>query len=214
MGPHPRLLLPALLLTACATAATPGPSVRPRSEVDLRERTIEYEVRGATSEALGAALDAAAPRVEGRRFRGVTRWNARWRFRTTPSGFSCEITDVEVRLTVTTTVPRWDPPAGAEPGLAGRWADYRKALDRHEAGHRDLAVRAANDVARTLGGVRTGCAVAAEEANARADWIVERYRDLNRRYDVETGHGRTQGASWPGPEVGSGGAVHAGSPER
>lgn len=212
-----RLLPLVVFAGACASAGAPAASpewtANPRYGVDLRERTVEYEVTGRTLDEVTAALDEAAPRIDGRRFRGATRWNARWSFRSRPAGLACVVEDVAVTLAVTTTVPRWDPTGDPEPGLAERWAAYRAALDRHEAGHRDLAVEAANEVERTLRGVRAPCGALAEEADARARWIVERYRVRNRRYDRETGHGRTQGATWP-PTEGEGGAVHAGSPER
>lgn len=209
----PPLVTALALVAACvSTPASTGPVV-PDPDIQVRERTIHYHVAGATVEELAASLDASALRVDGRPFRGTTDWNVHWRFRYGPDGTGCRVTDVDVDLRVTTTVPRWDPPAEAERDLALRWAAYREALDAHEAGHRDLAVAAANEVRRTLAGLRTAsCAGMSEEANARGRWVVERYRAEQRRYDRETGHGRTQGASWP-PELDGGGAVHAGSPE-
>lgn len=211
-----RPLAPGLLAFACATAGAGGGSagadpaaptagppptpVRavPAPGVRLQEATVLYAVRGRTVAELAAALDAGAPRIDGRLFRGTTDWNVRWRFRWEPVAGGCRLTDVDVRLDVTTTLPRWDPPDDPDPGVPGLWTRYRTALADHEATHRDLAVEAANRVAWTLGGLRAAtCAEIEDAANARARTVVGRYRDLNRRFDRETDHGRTRGAAWP-----------------
>lgn len=87
-------------------------------------------------------------------------------------------------------------------------------VDVHESDHHDLAVAVAIEVSDALRGVRArSCDVLVDDADARGHEVVERYRDAQRRYDRETGHGRNQGAGWP-PDPAGGGAIHAGSPER
>ncbi|MDX1660838.1 MAG: DUF922 domain-containing protein [Gemmatimonadota bacterium] len=182
--------------------------------MDVRHRTVLYEVAGSSVEEISASLDRAAPRIEGGRFRGTTEWNVQWRFGYAPAGSGCSITELDVDLHVTTTVPRWSPPPDATRELVALWRSYRSALDAHEAGHRAFAVEAANEVARTLRGLRSAsCVALPEEANARGHAVVERFRRAQRRYDRRTGHGRTQGAGWPPDDLGAGGAIHAGSPD-
>lgn len=173
-------------------SAVPDPAIR------VRERVVHYEVEGGTVEEIRRSLDRGARRTEEGRFRGTTQWNVRWRYRYEPRGGSCVVADVDVWLEVTTTLPRWRGSARAGPEVVRWWAAYTASLEAHEAGHRDYAVGAANEVLRAVRNLRTStCAHMPDEANARARWIVERYRELNRRYDAETRHGRTQGAGWP-----------------
>jgi predicted secreted Zn-dependent protease len=137
------------------------------------------------------------PEEDGRRFHGHTAWNINWRYTSQPWGNACGATRVEVTAVIVITLPRWDPPPQAPDELRHRWDVYLTALREHEEGHRDLAVAAARRVHSRLSGFRTGdCRTFSREANAEGRYILDRLRADNRRYDEETGHGRTQGAVW------------------
>ncbi|HUP19630.1 MAG TPA: DUF922 domain-containing protein [Gemmatimonadota bacterium] len=183
-----------------------GGGVVPDPAIHVRERVVHSDVEGATVEELARALDRSGPRIPEGRFRGLTRWNVSWRYRYTRRGGACAIVDADVRLEVTTTLPRWRRAADAGLELERKWRDYLAALEGHEAGHRNYAVRAANEMLTTLRDLRTAsCGHIEDEANARGRWILERFRALNREYDRETRHGRTQGATWPPAERVEGG---------
>ncbi len=209
----PLRLLPALFAVACVARAT-GSSADPALDADvaLRERTVEYPVEGRTDAELARALDASAPRIDGRRFRGTTDWRVRWSYRYAPDRGGCAMTAVRVELDLTTTLPRWEAPPDPDPALAQRWSLYRQALAGHEAGHRAYAIRAASEVAEELRGLRARhCGGMTAAANALGRTIVARWRGENLRYDRDTAHGRTQGAGWPPGDAGAGGAS-GGSP--
>lgn len=192
-------LLVAVPAAGCAPAAgfedvaTGDPGLR------LRERTVLYDVDGATAADLARSLDARGPRIDGERFRGATRWSLKWSYRYGPGGAECAPEDVVVLLDVTTTLPRWRRPADVDPALVDLWREWRGGLVDHEAGHRAMALEAAAEVLRALRGERAAsCDELPEAVDAAGRAIVSRYRELHRRYDEATAHGVAPGAAgWP-----------------
>jgi predicted secreted Zn-dependent protease len=158
-----------------------------------------YEIRGSTAEELHGEMQRLGPLgEEGRRFHGWTAWTINWRYVSQPSGSACRATRVEVTAEITLTLPRWRAPPDAPESLRRQWDAYLAALRVHEDGHRDLAVATARRVHSRLSGFRTSdCRDFNREANTEGQRILDRLRADNRRYDEETGHGRTQGAVWP-----------------
>jgi predicted secreted Zn-dependent protease len=180
-------------------AAPASPVVAPPTDASPIIRISEefYDIRGSTAEELGLEMRRLGPEEDGRRFHGHTAWNINWRYTSQPWGNACGATRVEVTAVIVITLPRWDPPPQAPDELRHRWDVYLTALREHEEGHRDLAVAAARRVHSRLSGFRTGdCRTFSREANAEGRYILDRLRADNRRYDEETGHGRTQGAVW------------------
>ncbi len=166
--------------------------------VAVHAREVYYDISGSTAEDLWKAMRALGPQSGGRRVFGYHSWNVRWNFRYAPGGGECRMKDVQVELTSTITLPRWRPPAVAPDGLVAQWDAFVAALTLHEQGHRDLSLAAAREIERALRRLRhAGCAALDAQANALANRILGQYRERDRRYDAETGSGRTQGAIWP-----------------
>ncbi len=97
-----------------------------------------------------------------------------------------------------TTLPRWTPSPEASPALRRDWTRFEAALARHEARHRQIAVAWAGRVRGSLEGLTAPTCVDAEaEARRRVDILRIEADAEHRRYDAETGHGLTEGATWP-----------------
>lgn len=157
-----------------------------------------YDIRGATAAELRRAMRESGPTSEGRRWDGNTQWNVRWRFRYEMQGGSCRMSDVTVEYTSTITMPRWNAPANAPAVLRRQWLEYERALRAHEEGHRNIGAEAAREVLRLIRTVTSPqCQSISEEANALGRRTLDTFRALQRQYDAETVHGRTQGATWP-----------------
>jgi predicted secreted Zn-dependent protease len=113
---------------------------------------------------------------------GHTGWNVSWGSR----GADCTLdTRLRVRL------PRWLPPADADPALILHWNTYAGSLARHEQGHVQLARQGFAKMQQTLQG--STCA----EADAKLNAVLNEMRQADQRYDAETNHGVTQGAKFP-----------------
>lgn len=200
--PGPTWSLPALAVAlGCAAASSgggvAGGGVTPDPAIHVRERVVHYDVQGTTVDEILESLHHGALVTPDGRFQGLTHWNVRWRYRWAPRAGGCAIVDTDVYLALTITLPRWTSSGDVAPEVERWWRRLISSLELHEAGHRDIGVRAANEVLSTLQGLRTAtCAGIRDEANARGRWALERHRRMSRDYDERTRHGRGQGVPW------------------
>lgn len=65
-------------------------------------------------------------------------------------GDRCRISQLDVRLEVTTRLPDWRPARKPSRSVRKQWAESATILTRHEAGHREHAVQAAEALRKTL----------------------------------------------------------------
>lgn len=175
-----------LLASACGAAV---------AEVPETFESKRYEVRQAPGMSLLQALNQATPiRPDGRPFHGYTDWRVHWnyRYKVQADGL-CALTTVNVRLTVTMTLPDLKQ---STPDGATQFANYYPALVEHEEGHRRVGQGAARDVATALGELPPmyGCPLLEQEIARTAGAVIERAKRENKAYDARTQHGCTQGA--------------------
>ena len=195
------MLVAAWLSAGCGVGAT-GRRVLPPLPPGVRVHATEdaYEVEGGSVAEIRRSLRTGAPTVRGRSFRGVHRWNVRWRYRYREEGTGCSLTRITIDLDSSIRLPRWNGRAKADSALVKTWDRYLAALRGHEFGHRALAYRAAREIHRELSRLRgASCPLLGARANELGRSIVKRYNDLSAQYDEETRHGATEGATWPPP---------------
>ena len=186
-------------------APAPPPAPPPRPVVQTRVATETYAVEGRTADQVLASMASGALRTEEGAYFGLTTSELSLRYRRTPAAGGCVLTDVEVDLALTITLPEWTAASGAEPGLARAWGRFRRALAGHEGRHRRIAEAGADEIARALGGLRREtCAATEAEARRRLQRAEIEITAAQRRYDAETDHGRTEGAVWPQPAASAG----------
>ena len=81
------------------------------------------------------------------------------------------------------------------------WRSFAVALGVHEAGHRDLGIRALTAVTNALQRAQhqqaTSCTQVVSDADAAAQSVLSQFYQQNARYDEATMHGATQGVLWP-----------------
>jgi predicted secreted Zn-dependent protease len=178
------------LLTTCTATIAPTPGVALTVEV------VYYDVAGASADELRAQLDLHGPTGQQDAY---TDWWVQWRYDRVQAANGCELRSLAVTLDVTFTFPRWSPPDDAAPGLRERWEDYLAALRVHEEGHKEIALRAANEIAAALSSLPASpsCAELEQAADGTGERILERYRQQELSYDRQTDHGATQGARFP-----------------
>jgi uncharacterized protein (TIGR02246 family) len=93
-------------------------------------------------------------------------------------------------------LPRWTPPADADTAVVTEWNRFIKALETHEAGHKDISARAARDIIRGVRQLSGLCSTLSIRANDVARDIVDRSVVEQREYDFTTMHGLTQGTTF------------------
>ncbi|HUQ19987.1 MAG TPA: DUF922 domain-containing protein [Gemmatimonadaceae bacterium] len=158
---------------------------------------VYYDIHGKTYPELLADLRRLGPNVDGRSFVGETRSPMRWSWRVESSAApNCSIEFVNVSVNSQITLPRWTPPADADTALVTEWNRFLKALELHEAGHKDISARAARDIIRGVRQVSGLCSTINIRANDLAREIVDRSVVEQREYDFTTRHGLTQGTAF------------------
>lgn len=197
----------AIFAAACASApraSAPRNAVLDDYPASVNGRTtvIYYDIQGRTYAELLAELRRLGPTTDGRRFFAEARSPMLWRWRIDRTGAAyCAIRDVTVSVNAQITLPRWTPPADADPALVKEWKRFIAALEQHEAGHKDISARAGRDIVRKLNSYSDICSMINTRANEIARGITDRAVLEQRQFDAATRHGLNEGALFSAPAV-------------
>lgn len=181
---------------AVPSAARP----KPGPEVKVEESVVRpYDISGATLAELNAAALRAGPvsKTSGARVWGVCTWRVTWNFTRGGGDGRCAIEKFTIEVAATIDLPRWMNRDAAAESVISRWDRFAAALRLHEDGHKDIGVRAANDLAARLRALAAekSCADLDRKVVALGDAVLAEYRLLDQAYDRSTGNGATQGAT-------------------
>lgn len=178
-----------LLLLACARPA-PAPVVTP-APPPVRDARVQWiDLQGADPiDLLEACLRDCPQEYSGATVPSRTWWSVDWHWNG-DDGVPCLVAGVSANVDIVVSLPRWSPPAEADPAVVVAWREFTAALALHEQGHVDM-VRAG---AAGLTSARRGCGEMPSYGAAilRSLWLSQV------EYDVATDHGRTQGARFWG----------------
>lgn len=197
-------LLAVILTAGCAAVGDPGHAEPPVARVVAEGLTVElresfYGVRGDTPRALNGALRVAAPRHRGRRAYGLTDWTLRWRYTAVAGPRGCRVTDPEIRLSLTTQLPRWEDRERAASSIADDWDLFMARLRDHETGHRERVIR---EAVRALEAFRElGAPTCADLRSSVRETVLraeDRMWEANRHYDRSTDYGLSQASEAAG----------------
>lgn len=187
------------LALAFALALALAPGLAP-AQVVLSETRSDYVLRGNTAAALSEQLQQrlAQRSAEGGVIsHGLTRAELEARYRLQPDAAGhCALVAIEVRLAIDTQLPVWQPAGRRDPELAPRVESMLAGLARHEAGHRNSAIAAAERIDAGLRALpqATGCDALRRAAQRLVSRALIRLRVREWNYDEATGRGRRQGA--------------------
>ncbi len=153
--------------------------------------TNYYSVTGANFREIRQSIAASRPWQDG--FDGDTRWTILWNFTSAGSPAGCSTISVSTTTKITTTMPRWTPPADVAPETKERWTRYYTNLLQHETGHARIALAAAAEVRQRLStvGTQPDCDALKFVINQRAEKVVDDYRAREKEYDRRTNHGNS-----------------------
>jgi len=177
----------------------------PAAALEVIRDNQTYLVRGDNAEEIRASLNHLGPTdpASGRHFDAYTRWFLDWRFDSHGSFNACEITRVWTTLRVTMLLPRHGSPSSLPEDLRKEWTAYLQRLSLHEEGHVRIPSDAAREIETALDRLRRpDCARLEQEANRIGHEILRRAQATERTYDIQTDHGRSQGARFPWTEGG------------
>jgi predicted secreted Zn-dependent protease len=181
-------------------------SVLPARTQDVVQwATNHYPVTGISLGELRQSMRENRPWKHTHPMDALTHWQVDWEFRTAAaaaasSGARCRVRSFRTTTRVTISLPRWTTRTNAPEAVVRAWDRYITALERHEAGHGQFALAAADEVRRRAARVSAeapadvDCGSLRDRLNAQCLEVMTEYREKDRQYDVVTRHGATQGA--------------------
>src|SRR5262245_45183434 len=149
----------ALLAGPGLTACSGPPPAPPRQPVGVETSvsTRYYPVRGTTTAAIFAAIDAnGLVDTNGQRAAGVT--TAEWKLTSDDvdaRAVPCVFPSLTVALNLVVTLPRHETPDALPPDLQGRWERFAARVAAHEQRHVDIYLEGAKAIKARLEGTRT-----------------------------------------------------------
>ena len=198
---RPALLL--LCLLACAAPQRvamvreePAPRVQLDPSIHAVVDVEHYLVSGKSAREVRRQMDERGPEGKDRRYDAKTSWSVRWSYDYAPRDGRCRVTRADVTLKIHYLLPQLD---GAPASVEDPWHSYEERLLVHEDGHADIARKAANATLEALKELppTPRCDELKAQIERTASETVRRYNAADDAYDAETGHGRTQGATFP-----------------
>jgi predicted secreted Zn-dependent protease len=166
-------LLAGFGLTACSSPP-PAPPRQPVA-VETNVSTRYYPVRGATTAAIFAAIDAnGLVETSGQRAVGVT--SAEWKLTSgdvDARAVPCVFPSLTVTLHLVVMLPRHETPDVLPADLQGRWERFVARVGAHEQRHVDIYLDGAKAMKARLEGTRTAVSCADLEKTIDAAWRAQ-----------------------------------------
>ena len=199
-----RILLLALCLSRAVYAQEPSDIPRAAlvalvpspSGVHETRKYERYVIHGASTPELATQMESLGPHDAQETAPALTRSDRRASLEYRSDGHGCRISDVTVALDVTIILPVWDIPRDASAALRAEWDRFLGALERHELGHRAIALTGAQQLAQTLQrlhGRSCDALHTAAEYASRDEAAATRNAQI--AYDDSTSHGLKQGTT-------------------
>lgn len=160
----------------------------PAASVSLSNVENMYDVTGANAAELSKAMQKDGPR----NFWAYTNWAISWSHTTEAASTGvCKLKDSVVSVNVKMTLPRWANAPDSGDARRQSWDAMIAALRKHEQGHANNGIRAANAIAKSISVVpaQTTCEAVEELIDQTSKDIVKAYRQADKDYDRVTGHG-------------------------
>lgn len=153
-----------------------------------------YEVSGGSAEELEESLRERGPRdqVGLRRF-AYTDWTIKWEWRRFEDG-SVDPSTVSLTCVATILLPKVSDPDSLPPILRHSWNSFMERTRRHELHHVSHVEQTAPRIIQQLRDEyqRVGT-ISLTRAKSIVREVIAHIKAMDRHYDAETDHGRTEG---------------------
>jgi predicted secreted Zn-dependent protease len=153
-----------------------------------------YEVSGRSADELEESLRLQGPRDEAgaRRF-AYTDWTVKWEWKRFEDG-SVDPSSVSLTCLATILLPRVADVDALSPELSSSWSAFIERTQQHELRHVSHVELTASQIVQRIRDEhqRVGI-VSLKHAKAVVRDVIAEIKAMDRRYDAETDHGRTEG---------------------
>jgi predicted secreted Zn-dependent protease len=166
----------------------------------VKEKYEYYEVCGICEKDLHCDLKQKCITWNGgKKYDSVTSWKIKWDYGYNNAANSCKADSFTVNVEVVFHLPKWVRTDEAPRALVDKWDTFVKNLLTHEKGHRDLAIAAASELAHSVAELPPAetCADLDKEVQTLSRMSMKKLNEEQKKYDVTTDHGHTQGAVFP-----------------
>ncbi len=128
----------------------------------------------------------------------VSQWRYSYQYADSGGSGRCRLTEAQVLLRSVIVLPDWTNASTAPPDVASGWRPFLRSLSDHEDGHRSRAMAQGVTLWTSLLGLEAAdCPGLEARVRQTAESVLADGREIQSRYDRATGHGATQGATWP-----------------
>ena len=159
-----------------------------------------YAVSGATADSIYEDMIWQSPfRRSGRDYVAETSSHFNWKYTTLETRASCTITDVEVEVVITVTLPQLQNPEKIDQALLENWQQYVESVRVHEQGHVDFAIEAAYELEQKIRVIpsQASCSVLEDIIRQTGKTVLDKYTARDEAYDNESAHGINTGSAFP-----------------
>ncbi len=163
----------------------------------VKEKYKYYEVCGICEKDLRCDLkQKCITLTDGKKYDSITMWKINWNYGYNNTANACKADSFTVNVEVTFRLPKWVPTDKAPQALVDKWDTFVRNLLTHEKGHRDLAIAAATKLAHSVAELppMQTCDDLDKEVAALSRVRMKELKEEEKKYDVTTNHGKTQGA--------------------
>lgn len=185
-----------MLLLFFAFSSTVFASEAPSCELKVREGYRFYDISGNSLNQLREQINQKGTKWnDGKIYSALTNWDIHYKYSVTNNKGRYSVRSADTTVEICYYLPRLDANS-CTPELASRWKDYLAHLQRHEYGHKALAVQTAsqvNEMFATLPSFGSEEELAAE-ITKRTEEKFRHLKEIQIDYDRDTRHGETQGA--------------------
>ncbi len=185
-----------LVAALLATAGVDDVAYSPPA-IEVKERVEYYRIQGRTVNELAAQMKLLGPvgSVTGKRASGYTDSEVVWEHARETHEGKCRLSELNVSVTIVTTLPEWVRTRPGRSALAAQWSRFMAKLREHEAVHRQHGLQAAEAVRTAVGAIPTqpDCRSLERAVDRVARREVRRYAAESRKYDALTDFGAKQG---------------------
>jgi predicted secreted Zn-dependent protease len=153
----------------------------------LDTELVWFPVEGRSTRELNASMRANGPfnDIAESKVWGQTGWWIRWKFSHEVKGGGCRIGTFRVTVHSKQWLPEWRDYNIAPGDVRAKWDAFYKGLRVHEDGHKANGIKAGNDLARRLRGMRAypDCDSLNADIVAIGERITSEYSLVDRAFD-------------------------------
>ena len=167
------------------------------AKIIYQETTEYYEIKGGSDRELKKMMQSLGPKgSDGKRYYAHTAWQVNWNFYMGRRFGGCMIAGIQTTVNVKYLMPKWVDEKNGPEMVQKHWREFMQALQEHEKGHADIAMKAAKEIEEALPRTKLQpvCEAVAKKANESGQEIINKFVAMEKDYDSKTKHGKTQGA--------------------